>query len=425
MSHRPCARGLIFAPGSENWLLALRPSDWQSIHVVGSLHPDWEPMLRLMWSSKMTNLSSCPAQLDDFDICLACSLSPNLSQFVNLCEPLPLIILCRKKVRERFTRSVFRQLRMIHKANGGVTDAAGLFLLRGLQPLTIPPSVCQPLSSVIDLGLYVTHHPPASDALDPAVDLLPFYSPQRHVLVPRTRNSTELGSRMLAPQELCKVWGLPRGCNFDNISAVFSLVPLDLPLKVVDAALSSLPIPSVRIGTPALSPLHSKPKDPRGTFLPSLNKWLSLAWIDQSLITEGSRKADNAAVPKHLWDIRVCEPLGLSHCSLRVRRALRIIRQLLEDRLKINVIRSFVRFMDREHHDLWCLWADFPLHRFHYPFLFVSSIRDLRKLWDLRFHLRNLGGLCTSCTSGGSMRTHQNLFDTASPGNRACCSSSW
>lgn len=78
ISHRPCAQGLIFAKGGENWLLALRPSDWQSIHIIATLHLDWKAMLKLMWSSKMTNLSICQTQLEGFDICLAFSFSNNL-----------------------------------------------------------------------------------------------------------------------------------------------------------------------------------------------------------------------------------------------------------------------------------------------------------------------------------------------------------
>lgn len=85
-------------------------------------------------------------------------------------------------------------------------------------------------------------------------------------------------------------------------------------------------------------------------------------------------------VPSHLWDIRICEPLGLSYRSLPVQHSLQILHRLLEDCLKLNVLPSFTIYILCEHHDLWSHWCSFLLHCFHYPFLFVPLIWDLRKL---------------------------------------------
>ena len=87
----------------------------------------------------------------------------------------------------------------------------------------------------------------------------------------------------------------------------------------------------MNLGLPQLPELPLNRADLRGTFFPELSSWLSPKWIDPALISEEAKKADDAAVPEHLWNMQVCEPLGVDPFALKSRRALQVLQAFLLD----------------------------------------------------------------------------------------------
>ena len=72
MSFRHQAKGILFGDNVTNWLLGLRPSNWKSLLVIGTVDPIWLPSLQSAWSNIMTNQSSLsvPGGVGDFDVCI-------------------------------------------------------------------------------------------------------------------------------------------------------------------------------------------------------------------------------------------------------------------------------------------------------------------------------------------------------------------
>ena len=143
---------------------------------------------------------------------------------------------------------------------------------------------------------------------------------------------------------------------------------------MIDAVIPAIEGGELAIGSTALPELPPPTTDPRGTFFPKLSSWLSRRWIDPELISQEAKKSDDADVPEHLWNMRVCEPLGIDLKQEEVQQAVRVLRSLLLDRLCWNAIRSFQMHMER--HRKWKLWSSFAQHRFYYPWLLASSFGE-------------------------------------------------
>ena len=302
--------------------------------------------------------------------------------------PLPLIILIvDPSSTMEFNNQVFRLVPVLHSDVGGVTDSVAYFLLRGFSDFQLNRDIQQPLASIINHKLFVPACSDFDGVLNINTDTLPVSQPRVKVRLPRGYGSADDGARFLSPAEVLTAWDIPRHFHpaKPTIDLITGLVPMKSILAVFDSVAPLVVSNSQQFGAPPLPPLRSHRSDPRGTYLPSIKKWLSQAWIDQSLVTEVAKKADDAAVPTHLWDMRICLPLDVDHKSLAVRRSLRIFRSLLLDRLKLNVIRSFRHYMTITHPQKWCEWCSFGRHLFHYSFLFINNVRNLSRLRDLKF----------------------------------------
>ena len=139
-----------------------------------------------------------------------------------------------------------------------------------------------------------------------------------------------------------------------------------------------------------------------------MGRWLSNSWIDTSLITEFAKKADNAAVPTHIWDIIVCDPFGLDHQDPPVQRSLTVLRRFLLHRLHFNVISSFIEYMQQ--HPAWLEWLTEPTHRFHYPWLFITSLHELRALRHSGGGVFSDFGHSNMCLSSGLVEANPSFF---------------
>ena len=79
------------------------------------------------------------------------------------------------------------------------------------------------------------------------------------------------------------------------------------------------------------------------TYIPALKRYLSHAWIDETLITSTASKADNAALPCRLWDARLelVFPGCLPHLNFMRRKCLQFMRRRLFREIRFYLRESF------------------------------------------------------------------------------------
>jgi len=320
--------------------------------VFGSVSDVWKSSVVKFWGSKLRFLSSPPSRESDFDVCFGSSHPSGFSWVDKLSSHLPIVLYMLGDAEEYSLPVGFTQCVIKHAFVGGVTDHVATFYFRNLESISITPSLPQQLGSIIDYSAFVGRLR-EGDHLDIHNDLLPISKPKSLIRVPSFFGSGTIGSRTLTIRELCAAWNIPRGLfpNLEspNVSWIDGLVPCNSILAVSDTVCSLIDIPSVRVGLPTLAPLGVATVDPKGTLLPGLNRYLSRDWINKSLITDESKKTDDARIPVELWDFRTCQPLGVDYKDAWVQRSLGILRRLFLDRLKPNVILSFVDYMSRRY----------------------------------------------------------------------------
>lgn len=302
-------RAVLIGNHITSWLLALRPSDFVSITVFGSIIDNWMGIVSKLWNNKFNIVSTVPNSTNvDLIICDGdCQPTPPLNS-------LPTIVI----------DSICAELMLLsHRLFGGITDFKSLIQLLNIPVKPFEPQVQQPLASIIDYKIYVSPKTESSDGLNIWTDVLSYSKPKQKVLLPcGFGKRSKQGARYLQPHELLCAWDIPRhllSTNIRNNRLLRGLIPGKFLLGIFDHVIKLINVEKQPIRVKSLPPLEAKPLDDRGTYLPEINSWLSRKWINTSLITKHSKKADNAAIPTHLWDIRICEPLGVQHDSQQTR----------------------------------------------------------------------------------------------------------
>ena len=130
--------------------------------------------------------------------------------------------------------------------------------------------------------------------------------------LPKGYHTTEEGTRYLSNKELLLAWDIPRHLH-PTVCNVKPFLTRILPAKITGGIIQSI-LPSItstatKLGSNSLLELLAPVLDPRGTFFPQISAWLLRRWIDPELISQEAKKSDDASVPEHLWDMRVCELL--------------------------------------------------------------------------------------------------------------------
>jgi hypothetical protein len=114
-------------------------------------------------------------------------------------------------------------------------------------------------------------------------------------------SATGWASRSLSPDEVGIAFGWPAWAR--QGSQLSSALP-SLPLQILDGCLkgilSSIPRDYL-LSTPSPTPAGGACDR---SWLPSIHKFLSHAWIDAAIVTDKAAKRDDAGVPTHLWDQR-------------------------------------------------------------------------------------------------------------------------
>lgn len=373
MANKSLRVACVIGTESVSWLLALRPLDWREVIVVGQIPAIWKTPLINLWKSRMKFVVEIPTDPPRIDALFAGSDSGDSDTFPSL--RVPTIYASKKK-------SLRCPYQVVHSKVGGVTTAISYFGVKYIA-VSLPTAhgVPQRLSSVIDHSRFVGAHTTTNQAINPDTELLPAMVPRTKILLPRGHHTVEKGARSLSNKEMLLAWDIPRHLHPNSRTAsvlVTALIPVKVTSSVIEAVLPEITAPTKAIGTQPLPPLPAPAADARGTHFPDIGSWLSRKWIDPELISKEAKKSDNAEVPIHLWDLRVCEPLNVDATASRCRRGLQVLRRFLMDKLKWNVIVSFKIYMRK--HPEWNNWLSNEQHHFFYPWLSVDSLREFRRI---------------------------------------------
>lgn len=347
----------ILGKASAVWLLALRTLEWVRVSLSHPVTGCFAPAIRSQWGNRLI-VESAPSELYHL-VAIAC-FSSEISSLLNQCQPTDPVLLCILDTPRRGER-VRRHLTTTHNVSchylshvetGGITTHSCWFVVR--PPLVTPPVVMprHSIASVIDYGVYLPSKLATVDAL-PLTDLLPFHTPDQLIAIPNRFMDDHSCMRRLQPKELWSAWDLPSWVpppisRMRALQAIMSIPPLKGLLAMMDAVLPSLHLPSVPLGAAALPSIDPPQVDPRGSWLPSIRRWLPSRWIDGVDISDKAAKADAAAIPKQLWNLRVTLPLAAPTFLLER------LRQWFHRLYVRRVFLSMMRFLRREHGTTWC-----------------------------------------------------------------------
>ena len=295
--------------------------------------------------------------------------------------PIPRVVLLTTRPRREFVGSL-QSLSIKHSEVGGVTTHTSHFLLFNCPTVMLPATVQRTIGNVIEHKRVL----PSSDNTATCItstDLLPFRNLDVPIRLPSRWNPSGFATRRLASTELCSAFDLPKWCLPTNrqVSSSFfaKLVPIKAQLTISDLILPIIAPPGTRIGARQLVQLAERPTNPRGEWITHYGVgvgWLPLSWIDSSLITDKAVKTDKASVPVHLWDQRICLPLGVTDTS-----TLPVIRNFFYRCYGKRLIDSFCKYMTLTYGEAWLHW--------------ITQEENLKTyLWLVRGQLKqHLGGV--------------------------------
>ena len=303
------------------WLLALRPEEWAQVGFFGSIPSYWSLSIRSRWGERLVpgstfaSLSTAvPSPHVGFVGSDFASLRSDLNDFSS---PFPVVVFLggkprRKAKLQRRSWSPLSQMwhTVSHAELGGSTDFTTDFLVVGhTHPLSLEPAIPQTIAAILDHGSYLRPVPEDHVTLRDS-DRIAVNAPLAPLLLKSRLSLSGWGKRCLSPKELFAAWDVPLWApRPDRPSVAVNLLlvmpPLRILLGVSDALCSTLSLPRELLRGHTLASLQVPVHDPRGEWLPTVDRWLSFDWIDSSLLTAKAAKADAASLPTQLWDRRI------------------------------------------------------------------------------------------------------------------------
>ena len=248
-----------------------------------------------------------------------------------------------------------------------------------------------------------------SGSISPS-DLLSIYSLGVAIRLPSLWSDSGFATRSLAGSELCTAfdlpsWSIPKHLSPIRYKLFFSVLqPIKALLAVADVLLPFVASRGHHLGSSALQVLPDISIDPRGSWISqpywmqikkenSLQRvntlftagigWLPLSWIDSSLVTDKAVKTDKASVPVHLWDQRICLPMGITKPKRFA--SIVVIRNLFYKIYRKRLIASFCRYMMATYNQHWIYWLSQLPNLKQYFWLVRGQLMLLRGV---------LGGIC-------------------------------
>ena len=259
----------------------------------------------------------------------------------------PTMVLCDVHIRGRVTKfgGSFRWFHLRHSSFGGSTSFKAFL---GTNIETFQPELTalrRSISHILDHGVRPAMRQADFPGAVRATRLLHPHDLHVEVLYRTSFTSSGWGSRSLTVSELGIAFGFPSWLRRDGLAE--STFPI-VPLQILDGCIRGL-LPQVTAKQP-LPKIEPAPQavENHKTWLPRLQKFLSHAWIDSSLVTEKAVKHEDASPPTHLWDQRCL--LVLPHLA----PALSILRTELMIRTAYQLFKEFCGYMS-DHYG--CSWA--------------------------------------------------------------------
>ena len=97
------------------------------------------------------------------------------------------------------------------------------------------------------------------------------------------------------------------------------VVPLKLLQAPLQACLDAIDPPLPRL-SPSAPDLVADREDPRGSWLPSLQKWLPSTWVEAGSVADKAAKHGDAEIYTDFWDTRISSVLPCTAANLRLLR---------------------------------------------------------------------------------------------------------
>ena len=128
LCNRRQVKGLIFGEDVTSWLIGLRPHEWTSLSVFGSVNNEWSAAIDTAWGTKLSFLSSLSNIDDDIDLSLGSCFSKDLPLVSQRFLHLPMILYLVDGLQSTPLPVGFTHLVIKHATVGGVTDFEATFL---------------------------------------------------------------------------------------------------------------------------------------------------------------------------------------------------------------------------------------------------------------------------------------------------------
>ena len=131
----------MFGRDVTSWLIGLRPSEWTSLSVFGSVSNVWKSSVSKFWGSKLRHLSLPPSRQDNFDVCFGSSHPADFPWVNKLSTHLPIAFYLLGAANKRSLLVGFTHCVIKHASVGGVMDHVSTFMFRNLGTISVSPSL--------------------------------------------------------------------------------------------------------------------------------------------------------------------------------------------------------------------------------------------------------------------------------------------
>ena len=237
-----------------------------------------------------------------------------------------------------------------HRSVGGVTNARGVFLLRGFETLKLSADLPRSISHVLKYGIRgVPCRKDETSAHYKIGDCLSVRNLELPVIFESGFSSTGWSSRPLDPCELCLAFELPDFVTWDASFAV-DIVPLQLGRAVMEEVIVQIGVRGVDTGVQAKKSRTSDTVVDESVdhhWLPDLGKWMPGSWADTE-IADRAVKADGASIDFCPWNQRITLVLPRVNSHL-----IQCLEKICHARWCRLLTKSFMSFLISRHGPQW------------------------------------------------------------------------
>jgi hypothetical protein len=353
-------QAFVFGSASMEWLLSFSHGDWKTIFVATPpLMSELDTKIFRRMGAKVSSPSSWLSDSNRSDVLLGAGHGPHLADSLALLSgTTPALLVTMDKTAAGQKLRKFTSWPIHHCLVGGTTTSSGRLWIRGWVFDGLPQRVSRSLGHILDHGALPSpcSKAPTFDHLSPS-DLLPQDCANLSPIVfPTHASRTKWGSRELSAKELSLCYDAPQWLvSNPGLLKLFlerlvegTLVPLKLLQASLHACLLAIdpPVLDDKVSS-VVSQAVPIVEDPRGTWLPALQRWMPSSWVDAAVVTAKAAKGDDAEVHVALWNSRITSVVPCSDKTLDV------LRKYLFGRWCGNVGSSLRRYLTRTHGATW------------------------------------------------------------------------